>query len=109
MRWALRQYRIDQPDSHTVAIYGPDDFYELHDDFSKAYQRKEELTLLAALEAITEPSKAMLAAGEHAMESGEAVHVWQAFIRTMIAEYEATQASSNTSRNERKAALAFVR
>lgn len=106
MRQALRQYRLDQPDSHTVAIYGPDDFCELHENFSEAYERKETLMLLAALKAIASPSDAMIDAGELAMESGKAAHVWQACMRAIIAEFEANQATEEDAPHERKAAFA---
>jgi hypothetical protein len=86
MRDAMRCYRIDQPDSYTVAIYGPDGFCELHDSFAKAFERKEELALRAALRALTRPSKAMTAAGARAMESGEVETVWQAFLEAILAE-----------------------
>ena len=92
MRFAVQQYRIDQPDSYTFAIYGPDEFYELHDSFSAAFERKEELGLLAAMKAISVPSNAMIDAGEIALKSGQVEHVWQAFVSAIIAEYKASRA-----------------
>lgn len=92
MRFAIKQYRIDQPDSYTFAIYGPDEFYELHDSFSTAFERKEELGLLAAMKAISAPSKAMIDAGAIALKSGQAEQVWRAFVSAIIAEYQASRA-----------------
>lgn len=89
MRSAMRQYRIDQPDSYTVAIYGPNGFYEIHDTFSKAFERKEELAIMAALKAIMIPSRSTIEAGEQAMDHGEARQVWQAFLSAIIHEHEA--------------------
>lgn len=88
MRIATQQYRIDQPDSYTFAIYGPEEFYESHDSFSAAFERREELGLLAAMEAIRVPSEAMIDAGEIALRSGQVVHVWQALVGVIITEYE---------------------
>ena len=106
MREAMRQYRIDQPDSYVVAIYGPDGFHELHDSFAKAFERKEELALLAALRAIMNPSKAMVDAGEQAMASGQARPVWQAFLETMIAEHEAAGSRADERLGAKKRAFA---
>ena len=91
MRSAFQQYRIDQPDSYTFAIYGPDDFCELHDSFSAAFERREELGLLAALRATNVPVKAMIDAGEIALEDGHAGHVWQALVSAIADEYEASR------------------
>lgn len=92
MRFAFEQYRIDQPDSYTFAIYGPDEFYELHDSFSTAFVRKQELGLLAAMKAMTVTSKAIMDAGDIGLESGQIERVWQAFVNAIIAEYEASRA-----------------
>ncbi|MDH3660849.1 MAG: hypothetical protein OEU92_12640 [Alphaproteobacteria bacterium] len=92
MRSALRQYRIDQPDSYTFAIYGPKSFYELHDSLAKALERKEELSLIAAFEKISIPSKAMTDAGEAALKSGQITLIWQALVDAIIAEYQASYA-----------------
>lgn len=103
---AMRQYRIDQPDSYTVAIYGPDGFYELHDSFAEAFERKEKLAMLAALRAIMNPSKAMVDAGERAMASGQAKQVWQTLLDTIIAEHETADDRADERLGERKKALA---
>lgn len=91
MQEAMRQYWIEQPDSYTVVIYGPNGFYELHDSFSTAFERKEELALLAALKAIMVPSKTIADAGRQAMKQGKAKQVWQAFLCAIINEHKATE------------------
>lgn len=97
MRFAVQQYRIDQPDSYTFVIYGPDEFYELHDSYSAAFERKEELGLLAAMKAISVPSKAMIDAGAIALKSGQVEQVWQAFVSAIIAEYQASHVREEDS------------
>lgn len=106
MRAAMRQYRLDQPDSYTVAIYGPGGFYELHDTFSKAFERKEELALMAALKAAMVPSSSMIKAGEQAMDHGEAKQVWQAFLGAIIEEHEATDEQASERLNDKIKAFA---
>lgn len=99
MRFAIQQYRIDQPDSYTFAIYGPDEFYELHDSFSAAFERREELGLLAAMKAASLPSNAIINVDEITLKGETVEQVWQALVRVIVTEYE-------TSHELKEAALA---
>ena len=92
MRLAMRDYVIDQPDDFTIALYGPDDFYELHDSLASAVERKDELGLLAALQAVAPLPNVMIEAGNAAMKNERVSDVWQALIGAIADEYDESRA-----------------
>ena len=91
MRAALRQYRVDQPDDYTFALYGPDNFCERHDSYAAAYERKEELGLLAAIEAMHPLPTALIDAGAAGLDGDRIGQVMHAAADAIAAEYHASR------------------